>query len=79
VLDRAAWTPPAIFGVLAAAGKVTREEMERVFNMGVGMTAVVARDATSTALDLLAARGVPAWVLGEVIPGSGEARLNGKH
>jgi phosphoribosylformylglycinamidine cyclo-ligase len=79
VLDRGTWTPPAIFGVLAAAGQVAREEMERVFNMGVGMTAVVAPDATSAALDLLAARGVPAWVLGEVIPGSGEARLNGKH
>jgi phosphoribosylformylglycinamidine cyclo-ligase len=79
VLDRGTWTPPAIFGVLAAAGKVAREEMERVFNMGVGMTAVVAPDATSAALDLLAARGVPAWVLGEVVPGYGEARLNGKH
>ncbi len=79
VLDRGTWTPPAIFGVLAGAGKVTREEVERVFNMGVGMTAVVARDATSAALDLLAARGVPAWVLGEVVPGSGAARLNGKH
>jgi phosphoribosylformylglycinamidine cyclo-ligase len=43
------------------------------------MTAVVAPDATSAALDLLAERGVPAWVLGEVIPGSGEARLTGKH
>jgi len=79
VLDRATWEPPAIFGVLAAAGNVPPEEMERVFNMGVGMTAVVARDATGPALELLAARGVPAWVLGEVTPGTGEARLIGKH
>jgi phosphoribosylformylglycinamidine cyclo-ligase len=79
VLDRGSWSPPAIFGVLAGAGGVPRAEMERVFNMGVGMTAVVARDATSPALDLLAARGVPAWVLGEVVPGAGEARLTGTH
>jgi phosphoribosylformylglycinamidine cyclo-ligase len=79
VLDRGSWSPPAIFGVLAGAGGVPRAEMERVFNMGVGMTAVVARDATSQALDLLAARGVPAWVLGEVVPGAGEARLTGTH
>jgi phosphoribosylformylglycinamidine cyclo-ligase len=79
VLDRGTWSPPAIFGVLAGAGGVPRAEMERVFNMGVGMTAVVARDATSQALDLLAARGVPAWVLGEVVPGAGEARLTGTH
>jgi phosphoribosylformylglycinamidine cyclo-ligase len=79
VLDRGTWSPPAIFGVLAAAGNVPREEMERVFNMGVGMTAVVAPDTTGRALDLLAARGVPAWVLGEVISGSGQARLGGTH
>jgi phosphoribosylformylglycinamidine cyclo-ligase len=78
-LDRGTWSPPAIFGVLAAAGNVPRDEMERVFNMGVGMTAVVAPDTTGQALDLLAARGVPAWVLGEVVPGSGQARLGGTH
>jgi phosphoribosylformylglycinamidine cyclo-ligase len=79
VLDRGTWSPPAIFGVLAEAGHVSRAELERVFNMGIGMTAVVARDATSQALGLLAARGVPAWVLGEVVPGAGEARLTGTH
>jgi phosphoribosylformylglycinamidine cyclo-ligase len=79
VLDRGTWSPPAIFGVLAAAGNVPPGEMERVFNLGVGMTAVVARDAARRALDLLAGRGVPAWVLGEVTPGTGEARLTGTH
>ena len=79
VLDRGSWSPPAIFGLLAGAGKIAPAEMERVFNMGVGMAAVVARDAADPALDLLASRGVPAWVLGEVTPGSGAARLNGQH
>jgi phosphoribosylformylglycinamidine cyclo-ligase len=79
VLDRATWTPPAIFGVLAAAGAVPAAEMERVFNMGAGMTAVVARDDTDQALSILESRGVAAWVLGEVTPGTGEARLNGSH
>jgi phosphoribosylformylglycinamidine cyclo-ligase len=79
VLDRGTWAPAAIFGVLAAAGNVPRSELERVFNMGVGMTAVVGRDSAVRALDLLTARGVPAWVLGEVVPGSGEARLSGSH
>ena len=47
--------------------------------LGVGMTAVVGRDSTGRALDLLAARGVPAWVLGEVVPGSGTSRLDGTY
>jgi phosphoribosylformylglycinamidine cyclo-ligase len=79
VLDRSTWRPPAIFGVLAGAGAVPPAEMERVFNMGVGMTAVVARADTDRALDVLASRGVDAWVLGEVIPGAGAARLTGAH
>jgi phosphoribosylformylglycinamidine cyclo-ligase len=78
-LDRGTWRPPAVFGVLAQAGGVPAEEMERVFNMGAGMTAVVGRADTGEALGLLAARGVPAWVLGEIVPGSGEARLTGTH
>jgi phosphoribosylformylglycinamidine cyclo-ligase len=77
VLDRATWTPPPIFAVLAAAGNVPQAEMEKVFNMGVGMTAVVAPADAGRALELLAARGVPAWVLGEVVPGAGETRLTG--
>jgi phosphoribosylformylglycinamidine cyclo-ligase len=47
--------------------------------MGVGMTAVVARADTGRALGTLTSRGVPAWVLGEIVPGSGTARLTGQH
>ncbi len=79
VLDRATWRPPAVFGLLAARGGVPPEEMDRVFNMGVGMTAVVARADADRALGTLASRGVPAWVLGEIVPGSGTARMSGQH
>jgi phosphoribosylformylglycinamidine cyclo-ligase len=79
VLERGTWRPPPVFGVLASHGAVSQDEMERVFNMGVGMTAVVARADADGALRVLATRGVPAWVLGEVILGSGTARLTGRH
>ena len=79
VLDRASWVPAPIFGLLAERGRVEAAEMERVFNMGVGMVAVVAPDSCERTLRLLAQRGVPSWVLGEIIPGSGEARLTGRH
>ena len=79
VLDRATWRPPAVFGLLAARGGVPPEEMDRVFNMGVGMTAVVARADADRALGMLASRGVPAWVLGEILPGTGTARMSGRH
>ena len=79
VLDRASWAPPGIFGVLAALGGVDDAEMERVFNMGVGMTAVVAPADADSALGILAERGITAWALGEVIRGTGQARLAGSH
>ncbi|WP_083418169.1 phosphoribosylformylglycinamidine cyclo-ligase [Pseudofrankia sp. BMG5.36] len=73
-LDRASWTPPPIFALLAERGPVAREEMERTFNQGIGMVAVVAPAAVDDALTLLAARGVPAWLAGHVT----EASANGK-
>jgi phosphoribosylformylglycinamidine cyclo-ligase len=79
VLDRGTWRPQPVFAVLAEYGAVAADEMERVFNMGVGMAAVVGRTDADRALRLLAARGVPAWALGEVGPGSGGARLTGRH
>jgi len=69
-LDRSTWTPAPIFGLLADRGPVAREEMERTFNQGIGMVAVVAPSAVDDALALLAERGVPAWLAGQVTEAS---------
>ncbi len=79
VLERGSWRPPPVFGLLAARGGVETGEMERVFNMGVGMAAVLAADDADRALRMLGARGVPAWVLGEVGGQPGGVRLAGTH
>jgi phosphoribosylformylglycinamidine cyclo-ligase len=79
VIDRHTWCPPPIFGLLAGRGGIPGAEMERVFNLGIGMAAVVAPDDASRALALLAERGVPAWAAGQVVRGSGNARLTGAH
>jgi phosphoribosylformylglycinamidine cyclo-ligase len=82
VIDRGSWRPPPVFGVLAGHGRLPRDEMERVFNMGVGMAAVVAAEAADQAVRLLAARGVPAWPAGEVSRAPephGTVRLTGSH
>ena len=79
VLDRATWQPPAVFWLLAERGRVPAAELERAFNMGVGMAAIVAAGDVDRALHLLADRQVPAWVAGEVIAGTGTVRLTGNH
>ena len=68
VLDRGTWTPAPVFSMIAQRGRVERAEMERTFNMGVGMVAVVAPEDVDRTLAVLTARHVPSWVLGEVTP-----------
>ncbi|GAA0840416.1 phosphoribosylformylglycinamidine cyclo-ligase [Streptosporangium amethystogenes subsp. fukuiense] len=75
LLDRSSWTPPAVFEVLAGHGRVAQADMDRTFNLGVGMTAIVAAEAVRPALALLGERDLPAWVLGEIVEGSGQARF----
>jgi phosphoribosylformylglycinamidine cyclo-ligase len=79
VLDRATWSPPPVFGLLAQQGSISGGEMERVFNIGVGMVAVVSAADAGSALSLLTSRDVPAWQAGEITAGAGVARLNGQH
>jgi len=65
VVDRSTWTPHPIFGLVGETGQVALPELEKTFNMGVGMVALVDPGSVSTAIERLAARGVDAWVLGE--------------
>jgi phosphoribosylformylglycinamidine cyclo-ligase len=79
VLDRGSWRPPPVFGLLAGHGKIAAPEMERVFNLGVGMAAVVAASDADRALRLLSGRGTGAWVLGQITADGSGARLAGAH
>lgn len=67
VIDRATWTPDPVFRMIAQRGRIEQAEMERTFNMGVGMVAVVTAEDVDRALAVLTARHVPAWVMGEVV------------
>lgn len=82
-MNRATWTPGQIFRTIADLGKVSREEMEKTFNMGVGMVAIVSPEDRDRALAMLTARHIDAWELGTVrTAADGEdtrALLNGDH
>ncbi|MBW3535995.1 MAG: phosphoribosylformylglycinamidine cyclo-ligase [Gemmatimonadetes bacterium] len=71
VIRRDSWEPPGLFRALQEAGGVARGEMDRVFNMGVGMIVVVPADDADALVDDLRGRGEPAWRLGEVVEGAG--------
>ena len=76
VVDTASWKVPNLFTQMQRAGSVSRAEMFRTFNMGVGMV-VLTRPADADAVMASArAAGISAWSLGHVTRGSGQVILS---
>ena len=74
--NASSWQWPEIFNFLMEKGGVSRHEMYRTFNCGVGMIAVVAREDTERTIASLKASGENAWHLGEIVPvGADGARV----
>jgi phosphoribosylformylglycinamidine cyclo-ligase len=78
VLWRGKWDEPRIFSEIQAAGDVADDEMAHVFNLGVGMVAVVADRDARDALDAVRAAGHEAWIVGEVSEGRGRVSITRK-
>jgi phosphoribosylformylglycinamidine cyclo-ligase len=71
VLRRSAWEEPRIFEEIRRLGAVDEDEMDRVFNRGIGMALVVDASGVDAVLPALALAGLPGTVIGEVTGGSG--------
>jgi phosphoribosylformylglycinamidine cyclo-ligase len=78
VVWRGTWEEPRIFAEIQRAGDVPDLEMENVFNLGLGMLAVVAGDSAERALDVVRSEGHDAWIVGEVVEGHGRARVQAR-
>ena len=73
-IAQAAWPRPKLFAWLQQQGGVAESEMHRVFNCGIGMVVVVARESVQQALQILRDAGEPAVVIGSIkLRGEGEA------
>ncbi|MFZ0665862.1 MAG: phosphoribosylformylglycinamidine cyclo-ligase [Acidimicrobiales bacterium] len=59
VVDRSAWTEPAVFGELRRLGNIPDDEMERVFNLGIGMVLVVVPDGVDEVTSAIVAASEP--------------------
>ncbi|MEF8722001.1 phosphoribosylformylglycinamidine cyclo-ligase [Candidatus Accumulibacter phosphatis] len=74
-IAQAAWQRPKLFDWLQQEGGVSDEEMHRVFNCGIGMVVVVAREDAPQAVKILNDAGEAALVIGSIKPRSeGEAQ-----
>jgi phosphoribosylformylglycinamidine cyclo-ligase len=82
-IDRTTWQPAPIFRFLQQLGEVSQPDLEATFNMGVGMVAILPPDSADQAVQLLAGRGLLAWVCGTVTAVAADTRepvgLFGQH
>jgi phosphoribosylformylglycinamidine cyclo-ligase len=70
VIETKSWRVPSIFQILQKNGNVDTREMYQVFNMGIGVVAVVAEDKAQGAISMLGAKRI-----GRVERGTGKVRL----
>jgi phosphoribosylformylglycinamidine cyclo-ligase len=71
VIHKGTWAVLPIFRLLAERGGVPEDELYQVFNMGIGMVAIVSADRVEAILKFIRARKHKAWLIGEVVCGSG--------
>lgn len=75
VIRKGSWDMLPIFQLIAAKGGVPEDELYQVFNMGIGMVAIVAADKAQALLKFIRAQNYKAWLIGEVAKGEGRARV----
>jgi len=68
-IDKSAVRILPIFRLIAEVGSIPERDMFNTFNMGVGMSIVVAKKDVDTALGILRQNGEDAYIIGEIIEG----------
>lgn len=77
VIDRRTWEVPALFRHIADLGQIERDEMDRTFNMGLGMLVMVDADRAEELRARLVEAGETVHVVGQIAKGSNTVRLLG--
>jgi phosphoribosylformylglycinamidine cyclo-ligase len=75
VVDPGSWELPPLFAALQQGGGISLDEMREVFNLGVGLVAVLPADAVAAAESAARAAGVATWVMGEIRRGPAAVRF----
>jgi phosphoribosylformylglycinamidine cyclo-ligase len=75
VIRKDTWDELPIFRLIRAHGGVPEPELYQVFNMGIGMTMIVAADRAEEVLAFIRALHQKAWLIGQVVKGRGVARV----
>jgi phosphoribosylformylglycinamidine cyclo-ligase len=76
-IERGSSSVPPIFRLIQQLGGISDQEMHRVFNMGIGMTLIVAPEQVDAVSAHLRGVGCPSSVIGRVVPGDRQVKLVG--
>lgn len=74
--DRATWALPPATAFMANIGNIAQGDFEKTWNCGVGMVAILAPESADLALKSLSARGMKAWIAGEIRVEKGAVRAS---
>ena len=69
-ITKGSWPILPIFDLIQKKGGISEHDMFNTFNMGIGMMIIVAKEDVDAALASLKESNVPAYVIGEMVPGS---------
>src|SRR5687767_8773994 len=75
IIRKGSWEMLPIFQIIAEKSGVPDAELYQVFNMGIGMVVIVANERANDVLNFVNANEHRAWVIGEVVSGSGRSRV----
>lgn len=74
VFDRSGWEVPTLFRWLQRLGEIPADEMDHVFNMGIGMVFCVSKEFAPDVKSLIQHEGYEVFEVGRVVQGSGKSR-----
>ena len=75
VIKKGSWDMLPIFQIIAEKSSVPDAELYQVFNMGIGMVAIVSADKADAILKFIRAWEHAAWLIGQVVKGSGDTKV----
>lgn len=77
VIDEGSWPVLPIFELMQREGNISKDDMYRTFNMGIGMVVIVSEEQADAAARVFEANGEKAYRLGRVTPGERAVAFSG--
>ena len=75
VIKKGSWEMLPIFKIIEKQSGVPDDELYQVFNMGIGMVSIVSADQADAVLKFINAQSHQAWIIGDLVKGTGVARV----